>query len=699
VRAQGRLEQAAQVASTTAANTARRVVNSYTLNGGITKADGTPIFGKAIAANDDAALAEGRRVGLDAFKAQAALVSGLIIDPNTTSISINRTGNTIKAQLTYTGQIETLLMRLYGINSINLNGQGSMIVGLMDIPQVDSANISNPNGAVLDETWNAGVTSPVVTGSPTTPVINDWYSGTAGSAPPVVPSSSPVLNHPSVTSAMRVGNPDGSIARLLSKKVYLAAGKYQLRYWYRSTVVYPDYEPVHICGTFEAEMNAWTSGATRTLDSTFGSATTDLGVKGAQTARAGVYLVPIVSNPQLALTPPTLDSFAKPPSLPWVRKTNMRQDNSVNRVDICAYSSRWIERNVPLEVTGAGYFWLSFVAETPTTTTTLNGFYLGRVQLCRISCKDPPTNNSPWVGAKQATTPSGLLPAGTNLFSDNFEAPLKKSGDPFELTSGTIGAGALYEKPIPNWHVFSYASYSLIDNGAVNKTTKAFVYGVNGVDEISTPDGKQYVHIDKTANVSMGRRLLLLPGYYRLNLYAGNQAVAHKSGDQCIRYEPTLDANGNPITNANGTIATHIAGSYFTLVVFRSDWSSVSFGDLGFTSLGNGVTADAMGCGTVKTTTHCYRITATQFYDFAFGVNTLGDKYFDASNVQRTRVPSYDRISIDFLSIDLAGGQSRWNNNCQVQNALQWFQSIGGAAEAGVTTRQLDRVTVTAPFP
>ena len=484
-----RLDQAALAAASAAANAARNVLQSA--NRSDAGYDQKGMDGKA--------LAEGKDIGVKIFAAQL----GTIINGrnDAADVSVARVSNTFTANVKYSAQLNTYFMRVWNVNVLNLSGQRSIIVGM-----VDTANQTSLKGSIIDEQWKAPASS-VQSSDPSKPVINDWFSGTPGSISPVV--TDPTLLDSKVPTAIRVGSPDNSIAPIISKKIYLEKGDYQLRYWYRSTVAYPEYEPVFICGTVEDEMHWVTSSIIRDLGPSTNPSTTYGGVSAAQTSRAGAYLVPILSNPQLAAPAPAADSFSKPPLLPWT-SSNLRRDNSANRVDICAYSSRWIERSIPIKVTNSGYFWLSFIAEPPestyrrvnsTNTAFINGFYLGGVQLCAGSCSAPVNNNWPWT-------------ANTVLYKDTFdEYPTPTAGANFLTTRNIFPdvtpTTANYEKK-PDW-----------------------VIGRFGGGGSSIPTGFQYDNASGNMIVRstvlgmwMYRRMLLMPGVYKFKFKASRSENA-----------------------------------------------------------------------------------------------------------------------------------------------------------------------------
>jgi len=476
-----RLDQSAQAAATAAATAARNWA----------QAADRSLAGYNQNSIDTRAGLEGSSVGSSVFDAQL----GTIVNGNRGSptVTVSRLGNTYTAQVQYNATLNTYFAHLFGVNVFNLRGQRSIIVGLVDTP---ARALSTAPNAVIDETWVT--TATPVNNNPSRPVVNDWYSGTAGTSSPLSTTDGPTIGG-APSGRMQVGDPSGSIAPILSKKVYLPAGNYELRYWYQSTVVYPEYEPAYICGSVESEMHWVTSSTTRSLGSRANSATPVSGaiISNAQSARAGVYMTPVLGNPQLDTTAPLASAFPRPPRLPFNGGTD-RADNSKNRIDICTYSSRWIQRSVPITITVAGYFWLSFVAEPPTTTTTINGFYLGPLQLCKDACTGPLNNNWPWTYQ-------------TSLFEDDFGAttndPYAVVGQPVDARSGTFPSSAKYEQT-PPW---LFRAFGGLNPAYPLDQLPLFKYGTS---TDSRGNVSYFANAQRTATF-LFRKILLVPGVYR----------------------------------------------------------------------------------------------------------------------------------------------------------------------------------------
>lgn len=725
VKAQGKLEQAAQIASTTAANTARRVVNSYTKSNGSGGDDGSD-YGNSrgsggqvpTSANDQTATDEGARVGKNSFIAQASLLPNVTLDTTNTTVSVARVGNTFNASVNYTGQLKTLIMKSFGIPTITLTGKASMIVGLVDTP-VGSQGGGVPAGAIVSESWSITSANPIRNGTPASPVINDWYSGTPGSVSPLT-TSSDVIDPAKAPIALRVGNPEETIAPIISKKVYLQKGDYELRYWYKSTVVYPEYEPVFICGTVETEMNWVTSFHTRDYSSAKWrqgdpAPTRDPSPSNIQTARAGVYLDPVLSNPQLATMPPVLNSFTTPPAAPNVAN---------NRVDICAYSSRWIQRSVPIKITDAGYFWLSFVSEPPTGSKR-NGFYVGSVQLCpgatadvlaAKACAGAVNDNRPWT-------------ANTSLYKDSFdESPPPTVGANFQSTRNIFPASSNYERS-PNWVVGRFGGNNIPD-GFLYKTDPA---NSNGTIVRSTVLG-----------MWLYRRMLLMPGMYKFKFRASaNENFPTKqwcpSDPRSTAPTERTSADGMWfLKDASLGITCTCPAGYITTVI-SSDEAQFNQANKSVNGTAPGIYRTPSGSGVILSDCHvgslpsrttgdvyCVLIPRTQYYGFRIAVAgpTLtqaminSDPAFRGYDTQlNTNGIFFDGLEVTLLS---PGVQNRWfatggdpgdfdsynpacisalaNSNSSTTPTNENVMNGGIPMWPGVSTNPLNRLTVTAPL-
>ena len=636
-----RLDQAALAAATAAANAARNVVQT---------SEGRSDTDYNQANFNTKAIDDGKTIGANIFKAQFDSTGPRLTTGPTATVTVERISNTFTGKVEYNAGIETYFAKYFNVRVFTIKGRQSMIVGM-----TDTSNESPAVGSTIDEKW-IGATATF--GDTTKPVINDWYSGTAGQISPLSPDDGGMHNgarEPPPSAFIQVGgvlkdttvtpNVDKSVAPIISKKVYLPAGSYELRYWYKSTVVYPDYEPVYICGSVEGEMHWATAIATRSLRSSRGDSTSNT---GAQTSRAGAYLVPVLTNPQLATTPPAAgrmkqdgtvtlpNNFPQPPELPW-SSSNTRADNSKNRVDICAYSSRWIQRSVFLSVTDPGYFWLSFVAEPPTKTNTtssgrttvtintVNGFYLGRVQLCDVRCSETLKNNWPWS-------------YGTNLFTADFT--MGSPGQSFDNSgSGIFGADASYEKTTP-WtvRVFGGLKGNPIDS---DPRFPLYIYKQNdkGV-------GPSTIITSNRSSAYLYRGLLLTPGTYRATFTVGaNASPAGGPNRYCSFSSDTVPQSDIPgcgcyVGDINPNIAhgDQIAATGLTTRSLDSDTGRTVAGyyskpytvgspaansgdDTGTADGTNGqgyLMGNCWSSSNPKTFTYCFLVPRTQYYGVNF---------------------------------------------------------------------------------
>ena len=480
IRAQSRLEQAARNASSTAVVTARRVLAA---NGG----------------NDGPALAEGQVVGKASFTNEMSALSNLTII--TANITVTHNGNKLNATLTYTANQNTIFAKILGVTTIPLTGSGSMVV--------DGPPLAPPFTGI-NEAWftnrNAGgVKAP------------DWTFGNPapGTSLPIKTPGNPVIDNPIITGAIQVGGGNPQSPNMISTSTYLPVGKYEFRYWYKSAVVYPEYEPVYICGTVEEEMNWVSSSSIRLLSQAAGTPPWNA---SRQAARGGVYLDPVASNAKVT-TPPDPTTYPLPPAIRDPNSDGMRGDTSTahNRIDICAYSSRWIQRSIPIEVTTANYYWLTFISEPPVGETSY-GFYLGPLQLCQNACAGAVNNNYPWG-------------VNTLLYYDSFEDVCCKSpydvSDMFD-TSSRIGfqAEAKYEMK-PSWEIGA-------NRGGMFWGSLRYDY-YNRIEHMTDLRAARL-------GVTTYRRMLLLPGVYRVEK-TDMQGLPLPARRWCADQDPSWDPN------------------------------------------------------------------------------------------------------------------------------------------------------------
>ena len=143
----------------------------------------------------------------------------------------------------------------------------------------------------------------------------------------------------------------------ISTKIYLTAGSYELRWEYAGRVGNEYYDTSYICGTTAAELS-WAN------DTSYMYGSTPL---GARTDQINVYL--------------DQTSSGMPPTHTTIDTTQTLAGS--NLIDECVYSSGWIERSVPINVSAAGYYWLSLAADGANDSV---GGDIDNIRLCKGTC-------------------------------------------------------------------------------------------------------------------------------------------------------------------------------------------------------------------------------------------------------------------------------------------------------------------------
>jgi Flp pilus assembly protein TadG len=422
----GKLDAAAQAAAISGANAARNLLQlNMTQN---TNFDAT-------------ALAEGEDVANRAFDGQLGATGGEMTVV-AKFVTVNRVGNTLSAQVSYNGMYTPFFSAFLGVPEIKVSGRGSIIIGLVDNP---------PSSKLVEEVWESDNVPSYTSKTVADPNYRDWKI----QGGPI--SIKPTWESQAGNFSMSIG--DGT-NNSIAKKVYMPAGAYELRYWYRSSVLYPEYQPAYICDP-QLDNLAWAnSGNYRE----YASAPWRRGHPYA--AQVGVFLHPVKDDPQLALAPPANSAFT-------------------NRIDTCSYSGRWIERSINLEVTNSGYFWLAFAGEAPAGSDRRGG-WIGKVKLCIASCGDPPVNNFPYA-------PDAVI------FTDSFSTSAPNRS-PFNPQSGTFPPSAQYEvDPSGIWAIEGLGPNASSATSVLSSNERPLIEGT---------------HVMFTSSVKFTRRVLLLPGRY-----------------------------------------------------------------------------------------------------------------------------------------------------------------------------------------
>ena len=143
----------------------------------------------------------------------------------------------------------------------------------------------------------------------------------------------------------------------VTTKVYLEAGNYELRYFYRSRVDYPDYDPAYICGSTAADVS-WAN---------------DTNSSGAPVANA-------LRNNQLEAY---LDEVTGSSPPMHTTTDGTQQLAGSNLIDVCVYGYSWLERSVRVVVGTPAFYWLTFAADGQNDSF---GGQLDNIRFCQGTC-------------------------------------------------------------------------------------------------------------------------------------------------------------------------------------------------------------------------------------------------------------------------------------------------------------------------
>ncbi len=300
----------------------------------------------------------------------------------------------------------------------------------------------------------------------------------------------------------------------ISTKTYMAAGYYELRYFYRSRVDYANYDPTYICGSTASDVS-WANDPGN-------------GSNGQRTNQINVYLDQSVSNGP----PPTHTTI-----------DGSQQLAGANLIDTCVYSINWVERSVKIKITTAGSYWLSFAADGNNDSL---GAQIDSIRVCVEQCGGTLQDNFPssWLAANNG---------GSNkvLFEDAFEAPTYTT-DPsatspharagnMNLSLGTTASSAsscyspfgAYQTP-PGWPCQAANGWST----APYNETEYFLRGAYQGAQYIQLDGSNYASTgSQSTNRLISRPFLLDPGYYQVSYdYISNtdfKSTVNIAGNYC----------------------------------------------------------------------------------------------------------------------------------------------------------------------
>jgi Flp pilus assembly protein TadG len=299
----------------------------------------------------------------------------------------------------------------------------------------------------------------------------------------------------------------------ISTKMYLATGNYELRYNYAARIDYPNYDPVNLCGSQASDLswandtNASDPGASNVL----------------RTNQINVYLDANVNG-----TPTTHKTMDGTQSL-----------GGTNLIDMCVYSSGWIERSVRIKVTTAGNYWLSFAADGQNDSF---GGQIDNIRFCYNTCSTlsgESLDNFPnyWLSVNNGG-------ANKVLFEDTFESPARSpayTGANFNTTSTLDASNGTSGTSSSGWPNLAASGWSTSPYDQVD-------YYLSG-----SAQGNQSIELDAdlnsgqtTSNRTLSRAFLLDPGYYQIN----------------YNYVSDLQFTGQTTTKCTAAPTASIASSY-----------------------------------------------------------------------------------------------------------------------------------------
>jgi hypothetical protein len=365
------------------------------------------------------------------------------------------------AQVALAATVPTVFMELVHVNTIPVQATATCFTTIANVTASSSPYVMqegfetaavSPN---MDWYLPSGTVLPYSKGVVTIPKITTFntaniYTGSNGVKWVIMgycvetdktgrnSTTSPQGNY---TAELDCDNGNGTAGNSsISTKQYLNVGEYELRYFFRGRVDYPDYDPEYICGSQSSDVS-WASDA----NVNYGSITNN-----AKNNQIDVFLDADNNN-----------------SAP----THLINDGTMslagsNLIDSCVYSLNWIQRSVRIYVTTAGYYWLSFAADG---TNNSYGGQLDEIQLCVATCPGSLQDNFPFTSNQV-------------LFEDTFESPVY-SGSPYNTNgnmNNSYGASSVWEEEGDGW---------------ANAPTNQIPYWTSGC-----PQGNQCVGLGWNAN-------------------------------------------------------------------------------------------------------------------------------------------------------------------------------------------------------
>jgi Flp pilus assembly protein TadG len=265
----------------------------------------------------------------------------------------------------------------------------------------------------------------------------------------------------------------------ISNKQYLNVGEYELRYYFRGRVDYPDYDPTYICGT-QLSDESWATGT-------------------------NVNYNPVTNNAKNNQIDVFLDAD-QDNSAP----THLINDGTMslagsNLIDSCVYANNWVQRSVRIYVSTPGFYWLSFAADG---TNNSFGGQLDQIQLCIGTCPGSLQDNFPFT-------------ASESLFEDTFESPAY-TGSPYNTNGNMYNSNGTSGTESSGWPSAPASGWALAPTNQLPYWRK------------SCAQGTQCIELGWNADSLISRPFLLDPGYYQVNYdYVSEVTFPNLSGVYC----------------------------------------------------------------------------------------------------------------------------------------------------------------------
>jgi hypothetical protein len=443
-----------------------------------------------------------------------------------------------------TASIPTVFMQIIGVSSIGLSANIQCFTSLASV----TPPVANGSAPVIQETFQTntscnynsycwtkpngtsaapGTAIPLVQTFPSSPSYTGaeglkWY--VTGYCVEVDAAGAILSNVPGGGSTeLNCDNGFGTAGNsAISTEVYLAAGNYELRWWYASRVDYLDYEPAYICGSAASD----TSWANDT-NSSGGP------VSGAwRNNQINVYL--------------DRNTTGAPPMHTTLDGSEQLAGSAM--IDTCVYATNWVQRSVRIKVTAPDNYWLTFAADGQ------NDSYGGQtadLQICQGTCAGTVQDNFPstWLAANNGG-------ADVSLFQDTFsEVSATRSGG-FGGRGGSSGSMATLDNATGTSGTSASGWPSAVATGWATAPVDQVGLGTSG-GPLSLSNS--IVAAGSTASSGSTSRLfsrafLLEPGYYNLTYYYRSNIVFNTA--------PSLSCGATPsaagLRTASGSAAATI---------------------------------------------------------------------------------------------------------------------------------------------